>query len=389
MRNERERVGSMMLFRVIFISFVVMCVIGLNGMGIALAQSDISGEWESNFGKTYRITQLGTVFNWNVPGSSEFGVGDVEGDTAKALWPFGYAEGIITTDSADRGTMITWDNGVIFTRPGDGGAPEPEPGPEPEPALEDNWELIGTSATEIYAGGGELIGVISGTGDIYQYNGSPNNWTMIGWACSSLAVDSNGYIYGITPDGVWAYSGMPMSWALIWDTGIEIYAGGRNLFATDSATGDIYRYSGTPHNWTMVGGSGNMFAIDDTGRLYGLSGAGIWEFSGTPESWTQISGPALKIFAGGDKLFATFSPTGDIYQYNGSPHDWTRIGTSGMTFTVDSSGQLYGLSPTGVFRYDGTPMGWTQIGGPGVDIEAGRNELYGLTSDGRVWRYIP
>ena len=348
----------------------------------AFATPNIAGRWQTDTGEVYTITQMGSVFTWRMPSTGRTGVGNISGDTATAVWPFGSAEGAITVNAADRGTRIDWNNGVVFTRIG-------EAADEPSADFSADWTLIGSRAREIFAGGNKLYGITSDTGDLYEYSGSGDRWTRIATGGSSYAVDSNGYVYGINSAGVWRYTGTPMSWTQIGGPVTAVYAGGRNLFVTDTVTGDIYQYGGTPGEWTKVGGSGNTFVVDDRGYLYGLSPSGVFRYDGTPEHWTQIGPSATDLFAGGDRLFGIQPTTGDIYQYNGTPNSWTKIGGSGITFAVDGNGRVYGLSPTGVFRYDGTPEHWTQIGGPGTDIEAGSTTLYGLTADGSVWRYNP
>jgi Tectonin domain len=358
------------------------------GVPEAHAAPNISGEWISNHGKTYHITQIHDKFTWRMAGSGQTGFGDLDGYTIDAIWPFGHASGTVSVDSSDRGIEIVWNNGVIFTRPGGGGGGGGVPAPSTGTW---SWERVGLTASEIYAGGNNLYGVIRGSGDIYRYNGSPDNWTKVGGSGNMFVVNSGGNLYGLSPSGVFRYNGTPESWTQIGGPAAEIFIGASRLYATNPATGDIYEYNGTPHSWTRIGGPGRTFVVNDLGFLFGISpdGSGVWRYNRTPNDWTQIGGPASELFAGGSKLFATNPDTGDIYQYNGSPHNWTRVGTSGITFTVDERGYLFGLSPSGVFRYDGTPMGWTQIGDTGVDIEASRSELYGLMSDGTVWHYLP
>jgi hypothetical protein len=369
----------------ISIVLTAAAVISLVLAAAAYATPNIAGRWEASNGKVYVITQMGSAFTWRMPETGQTGFGNIDGYAATAVWPFGSAEGRITVDAADSGVRIEWNNGVVFTRTGGGGAEDE--GTSGSPA--GDWTLIGTQAREIYAGGNKLYAVRAGTSDLYEYSGSGTSWTLIGSGGSTYAVDSNGYVFGITPAGVWRYNGAPMNWTLIGGPSVRLYAGGRNLFATNPDTGDIYRYNGTPHDWTKVGGSGITFAVNDSGYLFGLSPSGVFRYNGTPEDWTQIGGPGTDLFAGGNKLFGTHPSTGDLYQYNGVPNSWTKIGASGITFTVDGSGRIYGLSPSGVFRYNGTPENWTQIGDPGTDIEAGSSTLYGLTADGNVWRYSP
>ncbi|MBN2224543.1 MAG: PQQ-like beta-propeller repeat protein [Deltaproteobacteria bacterium] len=365
------------------LAFMIVVLFSISAAD-ALAAPNISGRWQTDSGRTYTITQIGNMFTWRMPDTGQTGVGNIDGDTATAVWPFGSAEGRITTDAADRGIRIDWNNGVVFTRVGESTGAD-----EPAGDFTAHWTLIGSQAREIFAGGDKLYGVRSDTGDLYEYSGSGNRWTLIGSGGRSYAVDSNGYIYGINTAGVWRYNATPMNWTQIGGPATALYAGGRNLFVTDTVTGDIYRYGGSPGDWTRIGASGVTFAVDDSGHLYGLSPSGVFRYDGTPDHWTQIGPAGSDLFAGGTNLFGTHASAGDLYRYNGSPNSWTRIGGSGNTFTVDGSGRVYGLSPTGVFRYNGTPEDWTQIGPAATDIEAGRRDLYGITADGNVWRYRP
>jgi len=356
--------------------------------GSALAEPDISGQWQSNLGVVYTLTQIGDKFTWHMPSTNQTGFGDIDGTNVSAVWPIGFATGTVTVDAANRGITINWSNGVIFTRPA---SPSPTP---PTPAY--TWEQIGTAASAIYAGGNRLFATNPGSGDIYEYNGTPGSWTKVGGPGNMFAVGGNGQIYGLSPDlsGVWKYNNSPMNWTQIGGPASKIYARGDKLFATNPSTGDIYQYNGTPNSWTKVGGPGNMFAVGGMGQLYGISPdmSGVWKYDGTPMNWTKIGGPASKIYAGGNKLFATNPGSGDIYQYNGTPNSWTKVGGPGYTFTVGGNGQLYGISPdmSGVWKYSGTPMNWSIIGEGAYAIAAAGNNLFGIQSGTlTVWRYVP
>lgn len=186
-------------------------------------------------------------------------------------------------------------------------------------------------------------------------------------------------------------------WSKIWGPVGVVIAGdvpgsGPVVYATELASGDIYRREPGSGGWTKVGGPGKAFVLDNEGHLYGLSldGSGVFRFDGTPMAWTQVGGPASALYAGGGSLFATNPQTGDIHRYQNAPMSWTRIGGPGKTFAVDSKGHLYGVSPAGgaVFRWEGTPMQWTQIGDQAVLLWAGGRGLYatrGANSD--IFRY--
>jgi hypothetical protein len=356
-------------------------------VGPALAEPDISGQWQSNLGVMYDVTQVGTTFTWHMPSTNQLGFGHISGTTVTAVWPIGYATGTVTVDAANRGITIAWNNGVTFTRP------MVIPPLPPTPTY--SWEQIGTAASAIYAGGNRLFATNPSSGNIYEYNGTPGAWTQVGGPGNMFAVGGTGQLYGLSPDlsGVWRYDNTPMAWTQIGGPASKIYARGNQLYAISPSSGDIYQYNGAPGSWTRIGGPGYMFAVGGGTHLYGISPdmSGVWRYDGTPTAWTQIGGTAGKIFAGGNKLFATNPSTGDIYEYNGTPNSWTQVGGPGNTFTVGGNGKLYGLSPdmSGVWRYDGTPMLWTIIGEHMMSIAAGGDNLYGIQSGTlTVWHYI-
>ena len=119
MRSKKERSTVAGLFSIL-VSALVLVLFAVP----AFAAPDISGHWYSNIGNEYDIAQQGNVFEWHVPQTGQIGGGSISGNTAKAAWPFGYAEGNIITDPSGWAVEIHWSNGVVFTR-GGGGTPPP------------------------------------------------------------------------------------------------------------------------------------------------------------------------------------------------------------------------------------------------------------------------
>lgn len=186
------------------------------------------------------------------------------------------------------------------------------------------WTQVGGAAGAIYAGGSALFATNPQTGDLYQYSGKPMAWTRVGGPGRTFAVDRKGRLYGVSPDGsgVFRYDGTPIKWTRILQQSCTgIYAGGCGLYATGGSSNDVSCFSLAPSMWTTVGGPGRMFAVDDAGRLYGLSpdGRGVFRYEGAwnaPRKWTQVGGAAGKIFAAGNgRLFATNPVTGDLMSY--------------------------------------------------------------------------
>jgi hypothetical protein len=82
---------------------------------------NVSGQWKSNIGVVYDMTQNGDNFDWTVKSKNETGKGFIKGSNISASWksPFGSgaSNGKITTvDSAGKATKIQWYNGVRFYR---------------------------------------------------------------------------------------------------------------------------------------------------------------------------------------------------------------------------------------------------------------------------------
>ncbi|QES51878.1 hypothetical protein DEJ50_32550 [Streptomyces venezuelae] len=201
----------------------------------------------------------------------------------------------------------------------------------------------------------------------------------------------NGDLYALTPDksAVTVWNGS--SWTRIGGAAGAIHAGGAGLFATNPATGDIYRYNGTPDSWTKVGNPGAAFAVSGD-RLYALTPdrQAVMQWTGTGENWIQIGGAASAIHAGGAGLFATDPHTGVINRYNGTPGSWSKVGNPGAAFAV-SGDRLYALTPDrqAVMQWTGTGENWIQIGGPAAAIYAGGMGLVATDPyDGDVYRFL-
>ena len=186
------------------------------------------------------------------------------------------------------------------------------------------WTQIGGPTGSIYAGGGSLFATNPQTGDIYKYQGLPMNWIRIGGPGKTFAVDRKGRLYGVSPDGsgTMRYDGTPTKWTrMSQQATAAIYAGGCGLYAVGGSNNDVYYCGLVPLAWAKVGGPGKMFAVDDLGRLYGLSpdGSGVMRYDGAWNNltkWTKVGGAAGKIFAGGNgRLFATNPQNGELMSY--------------------------------------------------------------------------
>ncbi|MDH6580626.1 hypothetical protein [Kitasatospora sp. MAP5-34] len=78
-----------------------------------------------------------------------------------------------------------------------------------------SWTPIGGPADSIVAGPAGLLATAPGTGNVMLFTG--NGWTQIGGPGAQFAEDSNGDIYGLTPDksAVMEWTGVGQSWTQI------------------------------------------------------------------------------------------------------------------------------------------------------------------------------
>ena len=256
-------------------------------------------------------------------------------------------------------------------------------------------------------------------GDIYQFkriwdednNVSVIKWEKVGGPGKKFVAVRN-QLYALTPGGgVRLYSGNVGDWIFVSvpEKMGNIYGGPTGLFATAAQTGDIYAYNNflegkLKQGWIKIGGPGKMFAVGgEKGEfatairyLYGIEpdavGNKVRQFNFKAKNWDNIIGtnPAVSIYAGGEKLYAT-NPSGKIYEYNHKSSKWTQIGYPAKMFTVDKeTGTIYGLATDGshVNKYTGT--GWITIrqAATGSIFAGPRGRLYAtdaVTKD--LWAY--
>lgn len=265
---------------------------------------------------------------------------------------------------------------------------------------QDAWEKISGPVEKVLVGYDqieqqpEVYAVFPEKHEIHAYLGTPGNWTRIGGPGKDFVVAEMGQLYGLSEDSksIWKYSGRGQQWTKIGDAAAGIYGGDDGLFATNPVSKDLLKYDPVANRWTGTGGPGKMFAVGAKGHLYGLApnGASVWKYDGTGTKWTQIGGPAGKIYAGGNKLYATNPTTGEVFLYLGSPNNWKKIGKPGNLFSVDQQGNLYGLSPNSgqIWEYLAAQDKWVHIGGKAEAIVAGADrQVFSIAPNSKtLWR---
>ncbi|WP_143532018.1 hypothetical protein [Saccharothrix sp. ALI-22-I] len=231
------------------------------------------------------------------------------------------------------------------------------------------WRKVGGPAADLYAGSAGVFATSPVNGDIFRYNGTPNDWTKVGGPGTTFAM-SGRHLYGLSPNrsSVWEWQSGE-TWKQVWGPAHWIYGSTVGLFATAPGNGDIFRFNNT--SWSKVGGPGKTFVANNSG-LYGLrpDGSSVWHWTGG-ESWEYIGGAAGWLAGGAGALLATNPNSGDIFRWSGTGTDWYKIGGPGADFRVAANNRIFGLTPnkSGVWMHSSGET-WVNVGGPAAAIAA-------------------
>jgi hypothetical protein len=165
----------------------------------------------------------------------------------------------------------------------------------------------------------------------------------------------------------------------------EIYVGGNKVFYRKS--GNLFRRDGS--TWVNFGSAGTQVVVDDLGQAYKLASNSVSLLKPGSTTWTALGHPlgfAFKLFAGGNKVYAT-NNLGDLAIYAGGTA-WNWISSPAADFAVDSLGVIYSLASnlSNVKAYRNGS--WVQVGGAAAGIVAG-NRLYARSSSGDIWELYP
>lgn len=235
------------------------------------------------------------------------------------------------------------------------------------------WTIISGSAEAIYAGSAGVF-KLDWSGNIWMYDGTPNNWTEIGGPGYQFA-EGGGHLYGVAPDRSYVaeWNGtVGGGWTIIGGPVANISAGPAGLVEVSPEADKTLIYDGTPGAWTQISGStqgaysGNaIYGVDPTGQMLeqwtgGTSWEPILDF-GTQVFSVEGNGPA--------GLFVYVN--GATYAYNGTPYSWTQISNSPLFVAAVSRTHVYGytndpthLDAANVELYSGSGTSWSVIGGP-------------------------
>jgi beta-fructofuranosidase len=211
------------------------------------------------------------------------------------------------------------------------------------------WSQIGGASSSLVGGGLGLFSVESGS--LYRYDTGVR--TKVASTGTGFAVNTDS-LYRKDGSGVSKWIGPGDSWQNIGTAATTLYAGAKELFASNPWTGDIWQYSGTGTTWAQVGGGGDSWAVNVNG-LYGTQFWGTFQWSGAGTYWIGIGDSTSNLIAGGDKLYAT-DASGTLLVYSNTPGQWSPVANSATAFAACDD-MLYALRGTTVYKQAGTMAG--------------------------------
>ncbi|BBM82157.1 hypothetical protein [Candidatus Uabimicrobium amorphum] len=282
--------------------------------------------------------------------------------------------------------------------------------------VEREWVKIGGPTRDI-ALSGSLYAISPQGNQIFKWSHTPGKWERMGFSADKIVVGRHCYVLPKNRQGVYfldEYSkksnGMLRRYIDLVKLGgpaQEIRAGRRSirLWAMNAATQRWYEKSGRSGPWKYIGGPMRDFQIgyDDTPYAIAVNKSTLHRFPNdgsavyryTQSKWTKIGGPARKIYCNpeSDKILATNISSGDVYLRDARTAKWTKIGGPGKMFAVTRR-DIYALSTNdGIYKYLGTPNKWQKIWGPARKIVASSHTKASVVAihkdTNEVWALLP
>jgi len=128
------------------------------------------------------------------------------------------------------------------------------------------WTDLGSpEATDLVTGDAGVFDYYMNTGDIYECDGAPGQWTVVGGPGTWFA-EGGSHLYGTSPtgDSVAQWNGPGKGWTEIGGASGEIWAGKAGLVRVNPTSNYAYIYDGTPGQWTYIGTGYAQFAVTDS-----------------------------------------------------------------------------------------------------------------------------
>jgi hypothetical protein len=223
---------------------------------------------------------------------------------------------------------------------------------------------------------------------LYQYNNSPDSWTVVGNDVKQIAAGDIGLYATMENDAIYKYSGSGTTWSKLalpnGDTVATLAAGANDVLALDLTASQIYRYPGSG-SWTAIGATFQTYSGVTSGGqdIFTDLGGNPWLYSGTPGQWSQVGGPGDQFVAGDDWTAAITPSHGDVFLFPVGGGSWIDTGHNANELFIGALQQLAARDPNNndvmamTTSWNGstyTPNPWKIQSGP-MDQVA----LYGYT----------
>jgi hypothetical protein len=280
------------------------------------------------------------------------------------------------------------------------------------------WQDIKGKAQQIAIGAKGDIAAVSPDGRVYKYDIPTGDWSSIGEGFSQVAIDSEGYIWGIDRQSVLRqYTGT--QWRAIGEGAIDLSIAPDDTLFIVTNQNKIAQYMPDKRQWTTIQGSAERITVDGSGKLWRLSEQGRIARM-LDDAWIGVPGNAKRISSDNvGRVFIT-QRDGKIAQWNEEAANWfdafpeiaaTNFAAGNNQFVyVDKNGNIFA---TGLQNYKGTdseivegvkgdgaidgnaiptdePIVFTKLNDNTKlsDIAIGREgSVFGLTSSGHIRRW--
>jgi hypothetical protein len=223
--------------------------------------------------------------------------------------------------------------------------------------LSAQWQSVGGQARDVGVGANGTVWVIGWTAvpggyNIARWNG--NFWEDIPGGAVRIDVDPNG-----------------------------------NAWVVNDA-GFIFRWNG--QTWQNIGGQARDVGIGADGTVWVIGwtavpgGYNIARWNGN--FWEEVPGGAVRIDVDQNGRAWVVNDAGAIFRWNGQY--WEVIGGQGRDISISADGTPWLIgwvgTPGGYFVYRWNGSTWLDVPGGLTNINAGRNEVWGVNDGGIIWR---
>jgi hypothetical protein len=207
------------------------------------------------------------------------------------------------------------------------------------------------------------------------------------------ATDTN--VFKLMSTGTLARRNADLGWVGVGSGFSRLFSGWGGLFGTQSDgklrafncyCGNVQRSGwhdiGTVGYEIAVGGVASVIPGDDANvqpQLYRRDQNGVWKFTFASQTWFNVGAPAHRIYAGADRLYATYPPDNELYERDPATWSWNWIAEEHAMYAVSQeTGSVAALSVAKDsirLRRAGTNY-WTTVAGAANTISFANGSIW-------------